>query len=57
MTIQQDDLAIVVCPICKTPVRLLADNSALKCETCKRLYPVRDDIAVMIPEEAALAQD
>jgi uncharacterized protein YbaR (Trm112 family) len=50
--IPQDLLDILVCPVCKTPVRLLADGSGLKCSTCSRVYPVRDDIPVMLPEEA-----
>ncbi len=52
MPIPQDLLDILVCPVCKTPVRLLADGSGLKCSTCSRVYPVRDDIPVMLPEEA-----
>jgi uncharacterized protein YbaR (Trm112 family) len=50
-------LDILVCPVCKTPVRLLADGLSLKCGTCRRVYPIRDDIPVMMPEEAKIAQD
>jgi uncharacterized protein YbaR (Trm112 family) len=57
MTVPEELLAILVCPICKTPVRPLADNSGLKCSTCKRIYPVRDDIPVMLPEEATVASE
>jgi LSD1 subclass zinc finger protein len=52
MAISQELLEILVCPICKTPVRLTPDNTGLKCATCRRVYPVRDDIPVMLPEEA-----
>jgi uncharacterized protein YbaR (Trm112 family) len=52
MAISQELLEILVCPICKTPVKLTTDNSGLKCETCRRVYPVRDDIPVMLVEEA-----
>jgi uncharacterized protein len=52
MAISKELLGILVCPICKTPVRLTPDNTGLKCETCRRVYPVRDDIPVMLPEEA-----
>jgi len=41
----------------KTPVKPLADGSGLKCSTCRRVYPVRDEIPVMLPEEAKIAQD
>jgi hypothetical protein len=57
MTVPEELLAILVCPICKTPVQPLPDNSGLKCSTCKRIYPVRDDIPVMLPEEATVASE
>jgi uncharacterized protein len=57
MTISEELLAILACPICKTPVQVLADNSGLKCRTCKRVYPVRDDIPVMLAEEASVASE
>ena len=56
MGISQELLEILVCPICKTPVKLTADNSGLKCETCQRVSPVRDDIPVMLPEEAKVEE-
>ncbi len=57
MSISPELLAILVCPLCKKPVHLLADQSGLKCEACKRIYPVRDDIPVMLPEEATVAPE
>ena len=56
MAIPKELLEILVCPICKTPVKLTPDNSGLKCETCRRVYPVRDDIPVMLPEEAKVEE-
>jgi uncharacterized protein YbaR (Trm112 family) len=57
MPISQELLAILVCPVCKTPVKMTADNKGLKCQTCRRVYPVRDDIPVMLPEEATIAPE
>ena len=57
MAVRQDLLDILVCPLCKAPVKLLADSSGLKCQACKRVYPIRDDIPVMLPEEAKIASD
>jgi uncharacterized protein len=57
MPIPKELLAILVCPVCKKPVYLLSDNSGLKCDVCKRIYPVRDDIPVMLPEEATIAPE
>ncbi len=57
MAIAQELLDILVCPVCKAPVKLLPDGSGLKCEKCRRVYPVRDDIPVMLPEEATIASE
>ena len=57
MPIPKQLLDILVCPVCKTPITVLADGSGLKCGTCRRVYPVRDDIPVMLAEEARIAQD
>ena len=54
MPIPKDLLDILACPACKKPVRPIAGDSALKCEACKRVYPVRDDIPVMLLEEATV---
>ena len=48
---------ILVCPVCKTPVELLADGSGVKCVSCRRVYPIRDEIPVMLPEEATIAEE
>jgi uncharacterized protein YbaR (Trm112 family) len=57
VAIPQYLLDILVCPVCKIPVKMLADNSGLKCPQCRRVYPVRDDIPVMLPEEAKIAAE
>ena len=56
MEISKRLLDILACPICKTPVTLAPDSLGLKCETCRRVYPVRDDIPVMLPEEAKIEE-
>jgi len=57
MAIPKYALDILVCPVCKTPVELLSDESGLECVSCRRVYPVRDEIPVMLPEEAKIAQE
>jgi uncharacterized protein len=57
MPIAKELLDILVCPVCKTPVKLQQDGTGLKCETCKRVYPIRDDIPVMLPEEASISPE
>lgn len=50
-------LDILVCPVCKTRLELLADESGLKCLSCRRVYPIRDEIPVMLPEEATIVEE
>jgi len=58
MPIPKDLLDILVCPECKTPLRQLTDAaSGLQCETCRRIYPIRDDIPVLIIDQATKAPD
>ena len=44
-------LEILVCPACKTAVTLEGQDR-LACGQCGRRYPIRDDIPVMLIEEA-----
>ena len=57
MPIPKDVLAMLVCPVCKKPVHPTPDDSGYKCEACRRVYPVRDGIPVMLPEEATIAPE
>ena len=57
MAISQDLLEILACPACKAKVELKPDGSALKCVQCKRVYPIRDDIPVMLIDEATIEND
>ncbi len=43
---------ILACPKCKGPIKLLADGSGLACEKCLLLYEIRDNIPIMLVEEA-----
>jgi uncharacterized protein YbaR (Trm112 family) len=54
MAVSKELLDILVCPLDKAPVKLTADGSGLKCSACKRVYPIRDDIPVMLIDEARL---
>ena len=52
--IAQDLLEILVCPVCKTPVVLQENRTSLKCGQCHRLYPIKDDIPIMLVEVATI---
>jgi hypothetical protein len=54
LPIPKYDLDILACPVCKSRVELLPDESGLKCVSCRRVYPIRDEIPVMMPEEAKI---
>ncbi len=54
MAISPELLEILVCPACKAPVKPTADNQGLKCQQCRRVYPIKDDIPVMIVDEAKI---
>ncbi len=54
MAINQELLDILACPACKAEVKLTSDDQGLKCVSCHRVYPIRDDIPVMLIDEATI---
>jgi uncharacterized protein YbaR (Trm112 family) len=54
MAISPDLLEILVCPACRAKVEIKADQSGLKCVHCHRVYPIRDEIPVMLIDEAVV---
>ena len=56
MAVNQELLDILACPVCIKSVHLTADGKGLKCEQCKRVYPIVDDIPVMLIEEATIEE-
>ncbi len=54
MSLSPDFLEIVRCPACKARVELKPDGSGLKCVECRRVYPIRDDIPIMLIDEATV---
>ncbi|MGD8568127.1 MAG: Trm112 family protein [Gammaproteobacteria bacterium] len=45
-------LDILVCPVCKGPLVYLKEAGELVCKGDRLAYPVRDDIPIMLEEEA-----
>jgi uncharacterized protein YbaR (Trm112 family) len=45
-------LEILVCPVCKGPLENRKVAAELVCKGCKLAYPVKDDIPVMLEDEA-----
>ena len=54
MAVSKELLEILVCPVCKSKVLLKEDGSGLKCVECKRVYPIRDDIPIMLRDQATI---
>lgn len=45
-------LDILVCPVCKASLEYRKATAELVCKPCKLAFPVRDDIPVMLVDEA-----
>lgn len=52
MAINKEILGILACPKCKGDIQLNEKGDGLICLRCKLLYPIREDIPVMLIEEA-----
>ncbi len=52
MAIDQTLLEILACPKCKGEVGLTEKKDGLVCNACRLIYPITDDIPVMLIEEA-----
>jgi len=54
MAIDKELLDILACPKCKGNVRLTENRDGLICDACKLKYPIKDDIPVMLTDEAEI---
>jgi uncharacterized protein len=52
--IPKDLLDILVCPACKQPLALKGNGESLKCGACRRVYPIRDNIPILLIDEAVV---
>ena len=53
--IDKELLNILACPLCKTDVRL--EGNKIICAKCGRRYPIKDDIPIMLIDEAGLPDE
>ncbi len=56
MSLKPELLEILACPACRAKIELQADGSGLKCVACHRVYPIRDEIPVLIVAEATFEE-
>ena len=52
MAVNEELLEILVCPKCKGEIYLTGKKDGLVCDRCKLLYEIKDDIPVMLIDEA-----
>ena len=52
MSLSPQLLKILVCPKCKGELEHRADEPSLVCPACRLRYPIRDDIPIMLVDEA-----
>jgi hypothetical protein len=52
MAISQELLEILACPKCKGDIYLNETKDGLICEACRLIYEIKDDIPIMLIEEA-----
>lgn len=52
MAISKELLDILACPKCKGDIHLNDRGDGLICDACRLMYPIKDDIPVMLIDEA-----
>jgi uncharacterized protein YbaR (Trm112 family) len=57
MKISPDFIAILRCPACLSRIELKADGTGLKCVECRRVYPIRDEIPVLLVDESTIEDE
>ena len=50
--LRKDLLEDLVCPACIQPLEYRENPESLKCKKCNRVYAVKDDIPIMLIDEA-----
>lgn len=54
MAVSKELLEVLACPACRGQVELFNNETSLRCVKCHRVYPIRDDIPVMLIDEATI---
>lgn len=50
-------LRILACPKCKSELTVVDNEEGLACATCNVVYPIREEIPVMLVEEAIATEE
>ena len=54
MKITEEFVEMMICPACGSKVRLKEDGGAIKCVGCRRVYPIEDDMPMMLADKATI---
>lgn len=57
MAVSEELLEILACPKCKGDLLLNEEKDGLICEKCKLIYAIKDDIPIMLVDEATPIKD
>ncbi len=57
MSLNKELLEILACPKCKSDLALTEQEEGLKCAQCAVVYPIKEEIPVMLMEEAVPLAD
>ncbi len=52
MALNKELLDILACPECKGELNLLPKEDGLHCQACDVVYPIKDEIPIMLAEQA-----
>lgn len=55
MILPPELLELLACPVCHGRLVALPDDNGFQCASCQRVYPVRDNLPILLVEEATNA--
>lgn len=57
MSLNKVLLEVLACPKCKEDIELVGNEEGLKCRKCEVVYPIKDEIPIMLIDEAIPVDD
>lgn len=57
MPLNPELIHILACPLCRGPIQPVDNETGLECPACNLVYPVQDDIPIMLQEKAICKED
>jgi len=55
--VKKELLDVLACPKCKGDIRVSKDENCIVCDSCRLLYEIKEDIPVMLVDEAKQVED